>query len=111
MPSAVRFCGPQWTPMPSRMVATNLECQSICKGAWRAEKTVSATAPAAAWRRPPKAPAPLGVPGQVEQGQDFGQEEHGHADDEDEKGVLGAAEFEERGPGAHGDVGQAGVAL
>ena len=82
--------------MPSRMVATNLECHSICNGAWSAEKSVSATAPAAACRRPPKARRRLGCSDQVHQREDLGQEQHPHANDEDEEGLLRGGELGER---------------
>ena len=92
MPSAVRFCGPHWTLMPSRMVATNLECQSICNGAWSEEKSVSATALAVAWASPPKARRRVGAKRQVNESQDFGEEEDGHAQGEHEESLLGRGE-------------------
>ena len=92
--------------MPSRIVTTNPVCQSICSGACSVEKTVSTTALAAARASPPKARRRCAVQRQVDQRQHFRQQQHAHADDEDEKCVLRAAELQIRRETAHGDVGQ-----
>ena len=58
-----------------------------------------------------KSAAAFLVKGQIDQCQHLGQEKHGQANDKDNEGVLGGSDAKEGSESAHGDSGQAGLAL
>ena len=84
VPSAARFCGPQPTLTPRRLVMTKCVCQSIRSGACNVEKMVSPTTPGVVRRQSAERAPALPIEREVNQRQRFGQHDDDHANHEDQ---------------------------